>query len=101
MAESLKVYIIEDGMNRLKDKTRTAAQKAVEAELKLLTDASKNKKVKAGFQVSWGKTRTEVKSPGPTDFVVYLVPGRDADFALELAKKHVRIEKEHDDKVRK
>src|SRR5262245_56520506 len=87
----LTVYLIEASTTRITETVRTAAQKAVEAQLKTLPGASKKDEVRLGFDVVWRKkllSSEEIKALTETEFVVYLIEKNDATLATTLYEKH-------------
>lgn len=95
------IVIVEVSMMGLADTIREKIRNRILNELKQITAASKKPKIRLGFDVSFRKslTSSEAKAFGTSDFIVYMVRKDNPQQALDLAKRHVAIEKKDENSV--
>lgn len=95
-----RVILVPIGMNRLNDQVLTSARTTVDTELDSVSATSRRRGVKAGFNVEQRTSLSaqEARSLAATDFVVYLVRSGNSRL-LELTKRHVQFDAEHDERV--
>lgn len=98
-ASPLQVTLIEFGLMRLVKTTLEAARRCVDVEMDAVAAASKEPKVRAGFDVISGKliSAERIRELGPTEFIVCLMPNSDTKAAFSLVRKHFVIPNEKKD----
>lgn len=98
---AFRVVIVEVPMRGLTDAVREKVRSRVQSELRQITSASKRPRVRSGFEVSLRRSLSgaEAKAFGKADFVVYLIRKGNPQGALDLARRHVAIEKGDEKKV--
>ena len=88
------VLIVDDGGSGLSKDSMKAAIETVQREFKAVTDASESAAVKAGFNVKVVESLPpgQPRDIGKRSFVVFLLRGKDAEKAAQLASEHIDVD---------
>lgn len=88
-ADRFKVVVVPDGDTGVSQAVLTRALTVVRQGLATVTSGSHNQTVKRGFTVDYRGSDGDLEGLHQRVFLVYLMKGRDADRAVELARPHM------------
>jgi hypothetical protein len=88
-SDRFKVVVVPDGETGVSQPILNRALTVVRQELAKVTSGSHNATVKRGFTVDYRETEGDLEGLHKRVFLVYLMKGRDADRAVQLARPHM------------
>jgi hypothetical protein len=87
--DRFRVVIVPDGETGVSQPILNRALQTVRTELAKVTSGSRNATVKRGFSVEYRDSEGDLEGLHKRVFLVYLMKGRDADRAVQLARPHM------------
>jgi len=87
--DRFRVVVVPDGETGVSETARNHALRVVRQELGTVTGRSSSRAVRGGFTVEYRDQPGDLEGLHRRVFLVYLMQGRDADRAVQLARPHL------------